>query len=64
MSNNKTKGVKCSFCGKSQEAVNRVIAGPGVYICNECIKVCNNILEDDLYEDTEITYFFSIGEIS
>ena len=56
MSNNKTKGIKCSFCGKSQEAVNRVIAGPGVYICNECIKVCNNILEDDLYEESEITY--------
>ena len=39
---NKTKGVKCSFCGKSQEAVGRIIAGPGVYICDECIKVCNN----------------------
>ncbi len=60
MANNKTKDVKCSFCGKSQEAVNRVIAGPGVYICDECIKVCNNILEDDLYEDTEITYTTNI----
>lgn len=56
MANNKEKNVRCSFCGKSQEAVNRVIAGPGVYICDECIKVCNNILDDDLYEDTEITY--------
>ena len=56
MANNKKQNVRCSFCGKSQEAVNRVIAGPGVYICDECIKVCNNILDDDLYEDTEITY--------
>lgn len=56
MANNKNKGIKCSFCGKSQEAVARVIAGPGVYICDECIKVCNNILEDELYEESEITY--------
>ena len=57
MANSKTtKGIKCSFCGKSQEAVSRIVAGPGVYICDECIKVCNNIMEDELYEDTEITY--------
>ena len=56
MANNKTKTIKCSFCGKSQEAVDRIIAGPGVYICNECIKVCSNIIEDDMYEDAEITY--------
>ena len=43
------KNIKCSFCGKSQEGVDRIIAGPGVYICNECIKVCSNILEDELY---------------
>ena len=36
--------------------VERIIAGPGVYICNECIKVCSNIIEDDLYEDEEMTY--------
>ena len=53
---NKTKGVKCSFCGKSQEVVGRIIAGPGVYICDECIKVCNNILEEEIYEDAEMTY--------
>lgn len=56
MANNKTKTIKCSFCGKSQEAVDRIIAGPGVYICNECIKVCSNIIEDDMYEDAELTY--------
>ncbi|MDD5918429.1 MAG: ATP-dependent Clp protease ATP-binding subunit ClpX [bacterium] len=40
--------VKCSFCGKSQDEVHRVIAGPGVYICNECIELCREILEDDV----------------
>ena len=40
--------VKCSFCGKSQDEVHRVIAGPGVYICSECIKLCREILEDDV----------------
>lgn len=52
--NNKT--IRCSFCGKTQEAVQRIIAGPGVYICNECISVCNNIIEEDLYEEPEVTY--------
>lgn len=54
--NGKEKNVKCSFCGKSQDAVERIIAGPGVYICDECIKVCSSILEDDMYEDTELSY--------
>ena len=40
-------GVKCSFCGKSQDEVNRVIAGPGVYICNECIELCQEIIDED-----------------
>jgi len=44
------KGVRCSFCGKSQDSVNRIIAGPGVYICNECVELCSSIVEDD-YED-------------
>ncbi len=56
MANNKKQNIRCSFCGKSQEAVNRIIAGPGVYICDECIKVCTNIIDDDVYEDAEITY--------
>ena len=56
MATNKEKNIRCSFCGKSQEAVDRIIAGPGVYICNECVKVCSNSIEDDLYEDTELTY--------
>ena len=50
------KNVKCSFCGKSQESVERIIAGPGVFICDECIKVCNNIIEDEMYEDSDVSY--------
>ncbi|MBE5805605.1 MAG: ATP-dependent protease ATP-binding subunit ClpX [Clostridiales bacterium] len=49
-----TKKIKCSFCGKTQESVQRIIAGPGVYICNECIDICTNIIEEDLYEDSYI----------
>lgn len=46
----KDKNVKCSFCGKSQDSVERIVAGPGVYICNECIELCANIVENDYYE--------------
>ena len=49
--NTGNRSVKCSFCGKMQEEVDRIVAGPGVYICNECVKVCTNILEDDNYEE-------------
>ncbi len=62
MSNGKQKSIRCSFCGKSQEEVDRIIAGPGVYICNECVKVCANIVEDDLYEDAEMTYTIESNE--
>ena len=50
------KNVRCSFCGKSQDAVERIIAGPGVFICDDCIKVCNNILEDENYQEAEFNY--------
>lgn len=42
------KQIKCSFCGKSQEQVRRLIAGPDVYICDECIELCHNIVDDDI----------------
>ena len=58
------KNVKCSFCGKSQDAVERIIAGPGVFICDECIKVCTNILEDEDYEETEFSYTLNDKEDS
>lgn len=51
MPNNNTRNVKCSFCGKSQENVKKIIAGPGVYICDECIGVCQEIIEDEFYEE-------------
>jgi len=47
------KQVKCSFCGKTQDQVNRIVAGPGVYICNECIELCSEILEEE-YEDARV----------
>ena len=50
---NKSNSVRCSFCGKTQNTVEKLIAGPGVYICDECIKACNGILEDELYENEE-----------
>ncbi len=45
--NEKSRGVCCSFCGKSQDQVRRLIAGPGAYICNECVRVCLDIIADD-----------------
>ncbi|MDY6826205.1 MAG: ATP-dependent Clp protease ATP-binding subunit ClpX [Bacillota bacterium] len=54
---NEEKGqLKCSFCGKSQEQVRKLVAGPGVYICDECIELCNEIIEEEIGEDTEIGY--------
>ena len=48
--------LKCSFCGKSQKQVKKLIAGPGVYICDECIDLCNEIIEEELSESTEISF--------
>jgi ATP-dependent Clp protease ATP-binding subunit ClpX len=45
--------LKCSFCGKFQDQVKRLVAGPGVYICDECIELCNEIIEEELNEDVE-----------
>src|SRR5688572_26368140 len=46
--------LKCSFCGKTQKQVVKLIAGPGVYICDECIELCNEIIEEELAETTEV----------
>jgi ATP-dependent Clp protease ATP-binding subunit ClpX len=46
--------LKCSFCGKLQEQVKKLVAGPGVYICDECIELCNEIIEEELSEDVEV----------
>ncbi|MGH3461302.1 MAG: ATP-dependent Clp protease ATP-binding subunit ClpX [Kribbellaceae bacterium] len=46
--------LKCSFCGKSQKQVKKLIAGPGVYICDECIDLCNEIIEEELNEGSDV----------
>lgn len=48
--------LKCSFCGKSQKQVKKLIAGPGVYICDECIDLCNEIIEEELAESGEVKW--------
>ena len=47
------QGPRCSFCGKSQNTVERLVAGPNVYICNECIALCNDILKDEEFMDSD-----------
>ena len=53
MATNKDNGIKCSFCGKRQDQVQKLVAGPGVYICNECIMLCHEIISEDLGEKRE-----------
>ncbi len=48
--------LKCSFCGKSQKQVKKLIAGPGVYICDECIDLCNEIIEEELAETSDVSF--------
>jgi ATP-dependent Clp protease ATP-binding subunit ClpX len=48
------KQLKCSFCGKTQDQVRRLIAGPGVYICDECIELCSEIITDEFEEDVQM----------
>ena len=48
--------LKCSFCGKSQKQVKKLIAGPGVYICDECIDLCNEIIEEELQESSDVQF--------
>ena len=50
MARSQERIVKCSFCGKPQEVVKKIIAGPGVYICDECIALCQDIIEEEIYE--------------
>ncbi|WP_066175282.1 ATP-dependent protease ATP-binding subunit ClpX [Bacillus marinisedimentorum] len=54
---NDEKGqLKCSFCGKTQDQVRKLVAGPGVYICDECIELCNEIVEEELGTEEEIEF--------
>lgn len=47
-----TDTVRCSFCGKTQEEVRKIVAGPGVYICNECIELCKEIIDEEFFDET------------
>ena len=49
--------VHCSFCGKSQDEVKKIVAGPGVYICNECVALCQEIIDQELEEDRKNSTF-------
>ena len=51
MPRNEDKSLRCSFCGKDQEKVGRLIAGPNVYICNECVQLCMGILGEGYLEE-------------
>ena len=54
MANKKmNNSVRCSFCGKPQEMVKKIIAGPNAFICDECINICNNIIDSEMYEDEQ-----------
>ena len=48
------KQLKCSFCGKNQDQVRRLIAGPGVYICDECIELCQEIIDEEFEDEMEL----------
>ena len=61
--NDTLKNVRCSFCGKPQESVKKIIAGPGVYICDECIALCNGIMEDGDFETEESYTLNGLEEI-
>lgn len=52
----KSDFLKCSFCGKSQNQVKKLIAGPGVYICNECVDLCNEIIDEELKEQRKVDF--------
>ena len=53
MSGKKDDKLKCSFCGKTQDQVTRLIAGPGVYICDQCVELCSEIMEDEMTQKAE-----------
>ena len=46
--------MKCSFCGKTQEQVRKLVAGPGVYICDECVKLCDEIVEEEVNDNEPV----------
>lgn len=61
MNQKRKESLRCSFCGKAQEEVRHLVAGPGVFICDECIELCSRIVEEELYDDT--TGELDLGDI-
>ena len=59
---NQPNTIRCSFCGLPQEKVKKIIAGPGVYICDECVNLCNGIIENELLNDIDDEYIEDEGE--
>jgi len=55
------KKLFCSFCGKNQSEVKKLIAGPSVYICDECVSLCNDIIKEDLAEAIIVFQLFSVS---
>ena len=47
------RSIRCSFCGKRQDQVKRILSGPNVYICDECVDLCSSLLHEDMYETQE-----------
>ena len=54
--NDTPRNLRCSFCGKTQENVKKLVAGPGVYICNECVDLCTSIIEAEGLNEEELGY--------
>ena len=54
--------LSCSFCGKSQDDVKKLIAGPSVYICNECVDLCNDIIEEEIKSEEDTLSLIHISE--
>src|SRR5687767_1231258 len=64
MAKHEDSRLKCSFCGKSQDQVKKLIAGPEVYICDECVDLCNEILDEEFFESEEGEKSTALPEIS
>ena len=60
LKDDKPRSVACSFCGQTQESVAKIVAGPGVYICNECVSLCSSIIEEEGFLDEEETYTLNV----
>ena len=58
-----TDKLNCSFCGKAQNEVKKLIAGPSVYICNECVDLCNDIIEEEVKSEEDVPYDYLLSPL-